>query len=604
MNDVAFCRIHPAIGVARLGDSPSEFFLGPETPLTPPRPEGGFKDAAGRMKRQAARFRIFGYGSDGRVVREITAEEADIQWSVHVANTKGAWYRWLLALDLPQLVASPSTARPARRNGALSGGRRNALRIDPGPRRIGGRSVNSGGGDARFRFDTGSFLGTPVALGEARTDAAGRLVVLGGFGRSEGVDPGSRITDRANNDRWFDDVADGPVTATVILDGKPYEADSAWVVCAPPDFAPAVRPVVSGWDVVRNTAVEMDPSLKPLRPSFRKHLYPLFEAFGLNQWVNLGFLRDFGWMAESDPLADMDRLRDPTTANRAFREAVFARFRDPDYDELDIDAWPGYFGDGVNFPGDPREFLAVTPLDYTWLRQWAAGDFVDDWPPAGDPYPDALEDVPLDEQPEALDRAALERTIGGSFNPGHELPFVVRLPQLYRAPFRIRQGLGDGPVRSRSRQRAEIPLDFGPAMDPEILLRSNGPLSRSGPGALTQWMPLPWQADASTCRFGFGRTPDPYLPAFWPASLPNHVLTWETYQRMLDPATSSAERAELFRRRALFYRSLPANFLDAMNEMARSANRLGVLTEQPAPEGESALPARLLVETGNDHADS
>ena len=67
-------RIHPAIGIARLGDSPTEFLISPETPAARPlacdadgnptlSPDGQqevpatkFKDAEGRIKRQAARF--------------------------------------------------------------------------------------------------------------------------------------------------------------------------------------------------------------------------------------------------------------------------------------------------------------------------------------------------------------------------------------------------------------------------------------------------------------------------------------------------------------------------------------------------------------------
>ncbi|WP_406233034.1 LodA/GoxA family CTQ-dependent oxidase [Nocardia sp. NBC_01009] len=50
---IAFAQIHPGIGVARVGNSPDEFFLGPEAPgIIPTNPEGPFKDAQGRMKRQ------------------------------------------------------------------------------------------------------------------------------------------------------------------------------------------------------------------------------------------------------------------------------------------------------------------------------------------------------------------------------------------------------------------------------------------------------------------------------------------------------------------------------------------------------------------------
>jgi hypothetical protein len=37
-------KIHPAIGVARVGNSPADFFIGPERLFDPPAPPGGFKD--------------------------------------------------------------------------------------------------------------------------------------------------------------------------------------------------------------------------------------------------------------------------------------------------------------------------------------------------------------------------------------------------------------------------------------------------------------------------------------------------------------------------------------------------------------------------------
>ena len=48
--------IHPAIGIARVGNSPDGWFLGPEAPGPHPVPPGGFKDDQCRVKRQAARF--------------------------------------------------------------------------------------------------------------------------------------------------------------------------------------------------------------------------------------------------------------------------------------------------------------------------------------------------------------------------------------------------------------------------------------------------------------------------------------------------------------------------------------------------------------------
>jgi len=82
-------KIHPAIGIARIGNSPDEFFIGPERVGEPPEPPGGFKDAQCRVKRQGARFRVFAHNDDGTVA-EVTDTEAEITWTVHLCNTKAA----------------------------------------------------------------------------------------------------------------------------------------------------------------------------------------------------------------------------------------------------------------------------------------------------------------------------------------------------------------------------------------------------------------------------------------------------------------------------------------------------------------------------------
>ncbi|MBI1800763.1 MAG: 3-isopropylmalate dehydrogenase, partial [Chloroflexi bacterium] len=88
-------RIHPAIGIARLGDSPDEYFVGAEAPgVLPSLGNGKRRDAQQRIKRQGARFRIYEYEPDAsgalKAAREITAAEAQIEWQVHLANRKAA----------------------------------------------------------------------------------------------------------------------------------------------------------------------------------------------------------------------------------------------------------------------------------------------------------------------------------------------------------------------------------------------------------------------------------------------------------------------------------------------------------------------------------
>src|SRR6266704_3230310 len=95
MGAIETLKIHPAIGIARLGNSPTEFFIGPEKPGVHRQPKGGYKDAQGRIKRQAARFRLFGYDSKGKLVKEITSKDASISWTTHLANKKAAWKRFV-----------------------------------------------------------------------------------------------------------------------------------------------------------------------------------------------------------------------------------------------------------------------------------------------------------------------------------------------------------------------------------------------------------------------------------------------------------------------------------------------------------------------------
>src|SRR5262249_35588151 len=139
-------------GVARVGNAPGpdDYYIGPEAPGILSRPEGGYKDNEGRIKRQAARFRVYGLNSDGRVIREITADVGQVEWRVHIANRKAGWYQFLNAMDL-----GPHALPARRRNEAVRGADRAQLVIDPGSRRISGTCAGGAPGHA---FDTGQFF--------------------------------------------------------------------------------------------------------------------------------------------------------------------------------------------------------------------------------------------------------------------------------------------------------------------------------------------------------------------------------------------------------------------------------------------------------------
>jgi hypothetical protein len=97
--------IHPGIGIARMGNSPDSFFIGPEMPGVDANWDDAtgqfksFRDAQGRILRQGARFRVFEYFWDEATQTwgnpsEVTlgTDVADIQWRVHLANRKASFY--------------------------------------------------------------------------------------------------------------------------------------------------------------------------------------------------------------------------------------------------------------------------------------------------------------------------------------------------------------------------------------------------------------------------------------------------------------------------------------------------------------------------------
>lgn len=226
-------RVHPAIGIARMGDSETAFHISREFPaflqekfpkLRPnPRPRthpwnfaanaaravtaagfrqvdasladpNRFKDKAGRIMPQAARFRVFAYvyqSSDTngplRRVIEVTADVARIEWRVRLGNVK-----------------SITTA----------GGRKNAFNLAAAPQSL----ATSGAAAAPVQVKNGTrpALGTLFLEQRAgdNTKATGRLLVIGNRGESTGSGvPGTLWTDD-----WFDSAADGPVEAVITPD--------------------------------------------------------------------------------------------------------------------------------------------------------------------------------------------------------------------------------------------------------------------------------------------------------------------------------------------------------------------------------------------------
>ena len=344
--------IHPALGIGRVGNSPEGMYFGPEVPGALPRAARGFKDADGAVARQAARFRVYGLDGSGRPVRELTAHDADITWRLTVANAKPAWYAFSTPFDIPD--AQPS----ARRNDSVRGAQRAGLFIVPGERTV------RGAGAPPVALDGGSFLGQPVPLGEAMTDGAGRLVILPGRGAAYRHGHPS-LTSYAGNDGWADDVCDGLVRATVRLGRRRLEADPAWVITTPPNYAPAMATgLVTLYDVARSMFVQSG-ALDAPPVSFAEDILPLFARLSDMQWVSEGYFESEGFGSGHDWLAPatVERLADASPRAAAYRRSVFEQFRDPSFTEAQPNAIPDLYGDHVAIPArSNRQWLAVTQL--------------------------------------------------------------------------------------------------------------------------------------------------------------------------------------------------------------------------------------------------
>ncbi|GAC1520985.1 MAG: LodA/GoxA family CTQ-dependent oxidase [Chloroflexota bacterium] len=586
------CAIFPGIGIARVGNSPTDFFIGPEVPGVSTPAGGRHKDAHGRIKRQAARFRLFGMNAAGEVVKEMTAHDADITWTVHLANKKAAWYQFKFPLDLPDAASLPPGQLTKRRNAGYRGGMRRRLVIDPGSRSIRGTGIQG----PSHHFDTGTFLGRHVPLGELRTDGAGHLLVLGGFGHSGSLKD-APLRHISNNDGWYDDISDGPVTARVVVHGRSLPVTPAWVVAAPPNYAPDIVPIVTLFDIAYQASLDARPHIS--RPvSFTRDIYPIFERFSRMQWVSQGFYKLYGWMATDDFLAPtyLDQLAGNRAADAPLRHKVFKRFRSP-WDANRVNAWPRIYGDSIfeAVTSPTHLYLTVTREQYRCLSEWVRGNFIADWQP-GRRMPRTLEEIPLPSRPGALNRAGLDACSGGPFHPGEEVPWIMRNASLYTELCRLR-------VRS-PKDRAEP--DYGEVLTPHAAMGPRGPLHRSGPGDITRWMAVPWQTDTANCGAGYRGTtssqPAGDLPTFWPAVVPNRVLTERVYEQIVKKERSTSARQASFRQRASWARHLPPEGLNPGENAPRnrafvaSWPRLGIVVERPGP-ADPSLPGVMYVET-------
>jgi hypothetical protein len=570
-NCIVQAVIYPSIGVARVGNS-DEFFIGPEVTQPEPLPPGSYRDKEKRLKRQAARFRVYGCNARGEIIRELCGGDpgVEVEWQVELANKKSAWFGFQLALDIPEANYAPPTTL---RNPGQSD--RSKLAITPGARRVKGRHA------APQRFHDGKFMGKAVYLGEILTDEHGHLIVLGGKGHSSSHDGSAAIT-FANNEGWHDDTSDGPVTAKVVLDGQTLQVVPAWVVVAPPNYGPQRKSVRTMWDLMRDLAIKANTLPAVERPSFTFDILPLFERLVGLQWVNAAFAAGFGWQGNFD-LTSPPALTALSSTDPAFRErrrVIANNFRQFSRDGVSPVPWPWLYGDAMNIPPapTPRQNAALSDCQLAMLEAWAEGNFEADW----DPHrksPWSIGEVPLSARGDMLTRAALEFCLADAFHPGCEMTWPVRAQTLYMAPFRFQHA----PAGWIEPAQSEV-------LTTDSVTIPNGPLYGQLPGGITRWMAVPWQTDTSSCRSGYVPTYDPYAPSFWPARVPNEVLSEDNYIIVMDKSRPLSERRKAFVNREAWIEPLGSDgYTHQINNMIQHFDFLAVVEVKKGP-GDEAFP--------------
>jgi len=470
-------RIFPPIGIARLGED-ANFFIGPEIPGGGPgelQPDGTlgpvtqFKDATRtKIRKQGARFHLF-ESDDGLAWRPANLPApATVTWTVTMENKKSAVRR---AGDPPIAPTRPQVVADLQ-----------SMVIQGGTRQVSGPNATSAvfHGPFATTAPNGQPFNVDVELGQLRTDAQGRLIVLGGKGFSS-APPNTPIggpggTTYYRNPKWHDDVADGPVTAEILLTptSTPIQVEGgAWVIVAPPDYAPGIDGVVTLYDVIYQLGIDHFGLPQPGTPSFDLGIAPLLTRVRRLRWVH----DDAAW---SDPIFDNPKLRSRALADKPLRETarnVVERVED--------------VLQGHTNPQGPS--FRLRSFQRKMLDDWVAGTF-DDTPAQPDTSLTAA----------GLTHAALESAVGQGFCPGIEAGIIVLDTTLYRQPFDFR-------------------LDH----------------TSVAAGDLTALMAQPWQADFLKCNTEWWPTQRPDLapqsagaPKDWIRGAASHRLLVERSGRL------------------------------------------------------------------------
>jgi hypothetical protein len=279
-------------------------------------------------------------------------------------------------------------------------------------------------------------------------------------------------------------------------------------------------------DVVREVFYDKGWISAPAETSFTDDVLPLFQRLTGLQWVNHGLfiLHGFGSVLDVHDLTVVAKLNDNSSANSAWRDSVLGLFRVPDAGGQVVEnEVPQIYGDAVDAPTTAAALLSVTRTQYDHLTRWAAGNFYSDWSEDRPEPVESFSALTPEEQVQHLERASLHDCLGGPFHPAMELTWVMRIPLLWKSPYRLNVLHGESPAKQ----------DFGGTLTPAVCNGANGPYDGAAAGCLTRFLGVPWHTDHTSCNSAADYSPSSFLsmPTFWGPRAPDQVLTEGNFLR-------------------------------------------------------------------------
>ncbi|MCI5081068.1 MAG: LodA/GoxA family CTQ-dependent oxidase [Saprospiraceae bacterium] len=588
--------IHPAIGIARVGDSEQNHFYLPPAQLGQMPVEcdewgnvktakdghyptiKSFRDKDKAILRQGAQFKVYMTDKDGNsqplVVKDAkkkikgtivsgatgSGELIDIIWTVHLANKKSAWY------DFEQTSGEHGYAEdhPLRNPEITNDIERNRLIIDPGPQTVRGTRQKAAFKKGENPLYAQTFPPDDTkpyfieTLGEIRTSDSNALTVLGGHGFSGSINhkfPHPLIETYANNDGWFDDTSDGPVTAMLAYyDEQDQQVryirieDPSWVIVGYPRYAPEIPDLITINDVIYDLSVkhfaykpylygtqddfkeghqQKDVNLDSWRiaqkrynpdyyPKFYEEIWPLISR-PAQMWNVTSYLGQsyqphstgqggnfYMEMLATPPPQPSTNGPAPDDPNYYHREKIFMSLRQPGeenvfyrhyytFDEFQFEKplMPLLAGDNPITNELPSKFLRLTDTQLYILRQWRDGKFINE-KEEGIYHSTKDSDMSLSQ----IDQATLDMGLGGAFCPGGEVAWIIRNPAIYRKAYRINADQKYLP----SMQTNNVTTTPGLNLYEAPGLKWNNNIDDGlQPGDITKYSALPWQADFNEC---------------------------------------------------------------------------------------------------------